>query len=132
VLSNIVAKPVVAQNGTVVKRGLADSGLRVLSRIFQESKVPAIGSTCTYERDPNGALAVVLKNMVTPMGDKQQAPIQVIMDVIGDVNRADPTQTSKFMPADYANVANEVSEFALDPSRGLEQFYAVIKQATGE
>jgi hypothetical protein len=47
------------------------------------------------------------------------------------VNRADPSSTAKFDGADYGNVANEMSEFCLDPTRGLEQFYAVIKQIAG-
>jgi hypothetical protein len=31
---------------------------------------------------------------------------------------------------DYANVANELSEFLTDGQRGLEQFYAIVREGT--
>ena len=52
------------------------------------------------------------------------------MDVAADVNRAHPDQTTKLDGADYANVANEISEFCLDPASGLEQVYEVVREAT--
>ena len=64
-------------------------------------------------------------------GTSNQTPLQTIMDVIGDVNRADPSLATKLDGDDYGNIANEMSEFCLDSTRGLEQFYAVIHQITG-
>jgi len=66
---------------------------------------------------------------VTPIEAEKPAPIEIITDVIGDVNRASPEKTTKFDGADYGNIANEMSELCLDSSRGLEQFYAVIREA---
>jgi hypothetical protein len=54
----------------------------------------------------------------------------VIADVVADVNRADPSAQTKLAGDDYGNIPNEVSEFLLDPGTGLEQVYAVVKQAT--
>jgi hypothetical protein len=31
---------------------------------------------------------------------------------------------------DLGNTANELSEFLLDPERGLEQFYAIVRNGT--
>jgi hypothetical protein len=31
---------------------------------------------------------------------------------------------------DLANAANELSEFLLDPQRGLEQYYAIVRNGT--
>ena len=53
------------------------------------------------------------------------------MNSIADVNRANPSLTTKLDGDDYGNIANEMSEFCLDSTRGLEQFYAVINQITG-
>ena len=52
------------------------------------------------------------------------------IDVAADVNRASPEETSKLAPEDYGSIAREVSEFCTHPSRGLEQVYEVIRQAT--
>jgi hypothetical protein len=67
---------------------------------------------------------------VTPMGDTQPAPIEVFVDVVADVNRAQPGAPKKLAAADYGNIANEVSQFCEDPSSGLEQVYEVIREAT--
>ena len=58
------------------------------------------------------------------------APLITIMNAIGDVNRADPSQTNALGAIDYANIADNVSSFMLDPQRGLEQFYAIVKNGT--
>ena len=46
------------------------------------------------------------------------------------MNRAHPDQTTKLDGGDYANIANEISEFCLDPATGLEQVYEVVREAT--
>jgi hypothetical protein len=47
------------------------------------------------------------------------------------VNRASPSDTTDpLQSSDYQNIATEVDEFMTDPERGLEQFYAVIRNAT--
>jgi hypothetical protein len=71
----------------------------------------------------------VMRRLVTPH-DGKPAPINVLMDVIADVNRRRPEQTTKLEPDDYASIAHEVSDFCANKSRGLEQVYEVIKQAT--
>jgi hypothetical protein len=68
--------------------------------------------------------------MVTPAGATQLTPIEVLIDVAADVNRAHPAETTKLDGGDYANVANEISEFCLDPTTGMEQVYAVVRAAT--
>jgi hypothetical protein len=58
------------------------------------------------------------------------APFETISDVVADVNRADPSQTTKLDGGDYGNIADETSVFVLDPTTGLEQVYAIVRQAT--
>jgi hypothetical protein len=129
-LSLAVAPPLRNEQGAIVRHGLTDAALRALSRIFE--KIPSADNACWDTRDPNRALPNVLARLVTPTGNQSPAPIEVMMDVIGDVNRADPSSTDKFDGGDYGNVANEMSVFLLDPSRGLEQLYTVIRQATAK
>ena len=80
-------------------------------------------------------LAVALGNLVTPINDagfKGQTPLEVIIDVIADVNRVDPTQPYEgtLVRSDYATVSENVVDFLTNRERGLEQFYEVIRQGT--
>ena len=90
-------------------------------------------------------MSLVLAHLVTPMPLPgcaasatnpclSESPLEVIADTIADVNRAgDSTpldDTLVIRPTDYANVSNEIVEFAVDPQRGLEQLYQVVRQGT--
>ena len=128
VLALSAAAPVLDDQGNVVRRGLVDAGVRVLSRMFEEE--PGAAGACWSTRDPNRVLGQLMTNMVTSTSATTAAPFETISDVIADVNRADPSQTTKLDGGDYGNIANETSEFVLDPTTGLEQVYAIVRQAT--
>ena len=69
---------------------------------------------------------------MTPIKDgdfKGQTPLEVIIDVIADVNRVDPTQpyAGTLHQDDYANMSTNVVQFLSDPQNGLEQFYEVVR-----
>ncbi len=131
VLGRTIAPPVTDASGNVVQRSLADAGMRALTQIFALDQQGTGTSACSSQRDPNRALGVLLAKLVTPMASDELAPLDVLMSAIADVNRADPSSTTKLNGADYGNIANEMSQFCLDSTRGLEQFYAVIHQITG-
>ncbi|MGH7296354.1 MAG: hypothetical protein ACRELB_15550, partial [Polyangiaceae bacterium] len=127
---DVLGAQTVDAHGDVTKRGLADAGIEALSRIFAAAKDSQGTESCSQEIDPNGAISVMLGHMVTPVAADQDSPIEVLMDVTADVNRAHPDQTTKLDGGDYANIANEISEFCLDPAKGLEQVYEVVREAT--
>ncbi len=127
VLAIAASSPVSDDQGNVVRRGLVDAGVRVLSRMFEKIPDP---SGCWATRDPNRVLGAIMTNLVTPMSAMQPTPVEILDDVIADVNRSDPSMETKLDGADYGNIANEVSDFLLDPGTGLEQVYAIVKQAT--
>jgi hypothetical protein len=108
---------------------LIDANLALLTRLT----APALGGRgeeqCGREIDPNQVLTKVIERAVTPM-PAGRTPIEVVLDVIGDVNRAAPQKTDALVATDYASIANQVADFLLDEQRGLEQFYAVVKNAT--
>jgi hypothetical protein len=116
--------------GNVTQRGLADASIEALSRIFAAGYDGQGHELCSEEIDPNQAIAATLQSMVTPMGNNDLTPIEVIIDVVADVNRANPAVTTKLDGGDYGNMANEISEFCLDPASGLEQVYEVVREAT--
>lgn len=128
--SSVAAPEVLDKDGRVESRGLLLAAIEVMSRVLSEAHRPDGTRICAKEIDPNRTLAVVLRRLVTPGPDGAAPPIEVLIDVAADVNRVRPQDTTKLAPADYAHIAHEVSDFCGNPSRGLEQVYTVIKQAT--
>ena len=120
--------------GQITQKSVVDASLALLGRISGRAYDTKGNEICSAELDPNQVLTLALSNLVTPLpgsnGQSNETPLQAIMDVIGDVNRADPSQTGQFAYGDYATIANEVSDFMLDPTNGLEQFYAIVRQGT--
>ena len=108
---------------------IVSSAIDVIARITAESHENG-KRVCAKEIDPSRVLPVLLTNLVTPPAAGGQTPIEIVMDVVADVNRRNPEETTKLEADDYASIAHEVSDFCSHPSRGLEQVYVVIKQAT--
>ncbi len=129
-ISDAAGESIVDEKGKVVRRGFADGATTALTRVFARAYDAKGNEQCGKEIDPNRVIAVALRNLVTPAGPDQPAPIEVVLDVVADVNRADPSQTSKLDGGDYANIALEVRSFLLDKGSGLEQIYEVVRQAT--
>jgi hypothetical protein len=128
--ADVLGAQVTDPNGNLVRRGLADGAIEVLAHVFAQAHDSKGNELCSMEVDPNQAIASVLGNFVTPISSTQSPPIEALMDVTADVNRAHPNLTTKLDGADYANIANEISEFCLDPASGLEQVYTVVREAT--
>ncbi len=128
--ADVLGAQVTDPNGNLVRRGLADAAIEVLAHVFATAHDSKGNELCSMEVDPNQAIASVLGNFVTPISATQSPPIEALMDVTADVNRAHPNLTTKLDGADYANIANEISEFCLDPASGLEQVYTVVREAT--
>ena len=128
--SELAAPEVLDQGGRVVSRGLLLAAIEMMSRVLGEVHRKDGTRLCAREIDPNRTLAVMLRRLVTPPEDGSPPPIDVLIDVAADVNRVRPQETTKLDAADYGSIAHEVSDFCTNPSRGLEQVYTVIKQAT--
>jgi hypothetical protein len=116
------------------QRGVVDASTALLARLAGRAYGANGAEICANELDPNAVMDVALAHLVTPMpradGQAGQTPLEVILDTIADVNRAAPGASTKLAGTDYANVANELSEFLLDGTRGLEQFYAIVRNGT--
>jgi hypothetical protein len=133
VVASASQQAVVDKDGKVVLRGLIDGSVEGLARVFARAYNESGKEICSKEIDPNRTIDFVLKRMLQPYGKEGKdlrTPIEVIMSVIGDVNRADPSLSTKLAGNDYRNIAKEISEFCLHPARGLVQVYEVIRQAT--
>lgn len=123
------------KNGRITKMSLVDAQMSLLARLSGKYYDEKGTEICSKEIDPNQVLAVALGHLVTPIKDgdfKGQTPLEVIIDVVADVNRVDPTQPYEGTLAkeDYASVSDNVVDFLTNKERGLEQFYEVIRQGT--
>lgn len=119
--------------GHVTSSSLIDAQLGLLSRVagrFMDGGT----EICADEADPNQILPQILSRLVTPMTDstgrQTQTPLEVILDVIADVNRTDPSQTNKLQPTDYGAIASQVNDFLMNKQFGLEQFYEIVRKGT--
>ncbi len=122
-------------SGRITKKSLVDAQMALVARISGKYYDRDGQEICAKEVDPNQVLAVALGNLLRPIKDgelKGQSPLDVLVDVVADVNRVDPTQTytGKLAKTDYDSVSRNVVEFLSDKERGLEQFYEVIRNGT--
>jgi hypothetical protein len=128
------AAPTTVDGSGAVRKGVVDAQLSMLARLDGRAYDTNGVEVCSRELDPDQVVPAALANLVTPMngadGQPTQTPLEVFMDVVADVNRADPTSTSKLTGTDYANIANEMDSFLIDPQRGMEQFYAIVRNGT--
>ena len=121
--------------GRIAEKSLVDAQMSLLAKVSGRYFDKDNKEICRREIDPNQVLAVALGNLVTPIKDgsfKGQAPLEVIIDVIADVNRVDPSAPYEgtLKRTDYAYVSENVVDFLTNRERGLEQFYEVIRQGT--
>lgn len=135
VLASAMDASVKDAKGHVKQKSLVDAQMALLAKVSGRYFDKDGKEICKREIDPNQVLAVALGNLVTPINDgsfKGQSPLEVIIDVIADVNRNDPTQPYEgtLNRSDYAFVSENVVDFLTNKERGLEQFYEVIRQGT--
>jgi hypothetical protein len=137
VLAEAARPSVLDSHGNPVQKGVADAQMGLLSRIAARGLTGPAGKQvedCGVELDPNQVIATSLKNLVTPMalpgGKAGQTPLDVMLDVVDDVNRAAPLNAAELAAGDYQSIATNLTEFLTDKQRGLEQFYEVVRLGT--
>lgn len=97
------------------------------------TSIPVLKAITDDKFDRYHVLQHVLPALVTPMdGGQGQAPIEVILDVIAEVNRGDSGAAAPLAPEDYALVFGTVRDFMTDRTRGLEQFYTIVQNRPRE
>ncbi|WP_394837138.1 hypothetical protein LVJ94_09545 [Pendulispora rubella] len=135
VLASAVEKSAKDARGRIVQKSFLDAQTALLSRVSGKYVDRDGREICSKEMDPNQVVSGALRNAVTPIRDANfegQSPIEVLIDVVADVNRVDPTQPydGLLQKTDYTNVSAEVVDFLVNKERGLEQFYEAIRRGT--
>lgn len=113
--------------------GNLDPQLALLSRINGRAHDDAGREICARELDPEETIRNTLARLalpVAPEGQPKRSALQIFLDTIADVNRVDPANAGPLEQDDYANVFKNVNELLTDPSSGLEQLYAIVREAT--
>jgi len=76
----------------------------------------------------------LLANMVKPIDESQpsKSVLEVFADTIADVQRIDSADTGPLSADDYGQISRSVSDLLTDPSRGMEQFYTIVRSRNAE
>lgn len=85
--------------------------------------------------DPYRVLDPILKNLVTPIDAKQPSltPLEVFVDTIAEVNRLDASVREQTLtPDDYRAVTGTMRDFMTSKTRGMEQFYEIVRHRDGD
>ncbi len=78
--------------------------------------------------DGNHVLRRLLANLVViPVDGDETTPLETILDVLGEVNRADPGAGGAYEVRDYEALFGEVTGFMRDERRGMERLYQVVQ-----
>lgn len=107
---------------------------RVLQFVQAMTAEPVVGGQPTLnEYDPYRALDRILINIVTPIDGSDPdspTPIEIFLDTIAEVNRVEPGEATNapLSAEDYAVVFGAVRDFLLSDTRGLEQFYVIVRE----
>jgi hypothetical protein len=85
--------------------------------------------------DDERSLRQLLQNLVAlPSEGRLETPLEVILDVIAEVNRAEArlNEGTHLDPEDYTHVFDRAVDFLTNEHRGLERLYDVIQHRTLE
>ena len=78
--------------------------------------------------DTRHVLHRLLANLVAlPTDGTEETPLEVILDVMSQVNRVRPGQTTDYDSNDYHHALGESAGFMRDHRRGMERLYEVIQ-----
>ncbi len=79
--------------------------------------------------DDERTLRQILQNAVAlPDDGDPVTPLETILDVIAEVNRAEPNAGGSLRAEDYRAVIGQTTEFMLDEEHGLERLNALVQQ----
>lgn len=81
------------------------------------------------EVDTARTLPAILQNAVAlPSEGDPITPLETILDVLAEVNRAEPNAGGSLRADDYRSLLGRVSDFMLDEEHGLERLNGVVQQ----
>jgi len=76
--------------------------------------------------DRDRTLRALLGNLVR-LREDQTTPLEVILDVMNEVNRAEPGAGGAYLPPDYRASFGHMTDFMDEERRGMERLYDVVQ-----
>lgn len=127
------AAPEAATEGGKPASGTADRVLELLDALTREPVVN--GNQQPNPFDPYRIQDRILANLVTPLGgnDQNPTPIEIFLDTFAEVNRfdADLPREEPLTPDDFKLVMGTMRDFLTSKTRGMEQFYEIMRHRDG-
>jgi hypothetical protein len=77
--------------------------------------------------DTRHVLPTLLANLVAFPTGSDEAPLETILDVMSEVNRAHPGAGGDYDVPDYHEALSQTTGFMLDERRGMERLYQVVQ-----
>lgn len=112
--------------------GASDMALKMLRVMMDDREDLPEGKRADKVIDRYHALDRVLPNLVTPIKEGARAPLEVLIDVAADINRLDSSSEEPMSLEDYRALFHTVDGFLRDDTRGLEQFYSIVRGRDGQ
>jgi hypothetical protein len=111
--------------------GASDTALRLLRVMMDDREDLDEKRRLDKVVDRYHVLDRILPNLVTPASESKRAPLEVLIDVAADVNRIDSSSEDPLSPEDYGAIFHTVDAFLTDDTRGMEQFYTIVRGRNG-
>jgi phosphopantetheinyl transferase (holo-ACP synthase) len=125
----VAAAPESAKLGNQAAPGAADRVLELMHAITAESGKP-------NPYDPYRVMDRILANLFTPLDPadpNSQTPIEIFLDTIAEVNRhdSDLPREQPLGAADFRFIFATMRDFMTHETRGMEQFYEIVRHRDG-
>ncbi|MCC6214193.1 MAG: hypothetical protein IT376_04955 [Polyangiaceae bacterium] len=130
----LAAAPATTQADGRPAPGAADRIFELVNALTREAD--ASGAPADNAFDRHHVVDWMLRNLFTPMDTSDPeslTPIEVLIDVIAEVNRTDsglPRETP-LSAQDFSYVFGTLRDFFTGETRGLEQFYEIVRHRDG-
>jgi hypothetical protein len=109
------ASAVVASGGELVlEESAVDEGLNLIRQI--------------NEVDDRRTLSAIMQNLVALPDGAEETPLEVIVDVIAEVHRANPGAGTRMDVTDYQELFGRSVDFLRSDTRGMERLYDVMRE----
>ena len=122
-----------AEPGEQAPAAVADIALQLLQVLVTEPD-EQLDPTHETEFDRYHVAEQLLANLVKPIDETQpsKSVLEVFADALSDVQRVDSADSGPLSADDYGQISRSVSDLLTDPSRGMEQFYTIVRSRNAE
>jgi hypothetical protein len=125
---SVTAAPGLVEGERADDAGIAHMTLKVMKVMLDDHDELPAAQAAEQTIDRYHVLDGVLRNLVTPPGEDRQAPLEVILDTIADVQRIDSSDEGPLSAEDYRAMGAGLRSFLVDEYRGMEQFYTIVRR----